>query len=79
MANYNKERYEFIEQMFEKLDTVSVDAVVGQYVQLRQQGRHLMGYCPFHQVIHIWAALLLHLIRGFGSALPVETDMAETE
>lgn len=49
MANYNKERYEFIEQMFEKLDTVSVDSVVGQYVQLRQQGRHFMGYCPFHQ------------------------------
>lgn len=53
MANYNKERYEFIEQMFEKLDTVSVDAVVGQYVQLRQQGRHLMGYCPFHQGSHL--------------------------
>lgn len=53
MANYNKERYEFIEQMFEKLDTVSVDAVVGQYVQLRQQGRHLMGYCPFHQGPHL--------------------------
>ena len=49
MANYNKERYEFIEQMFEKLNTVSVDSVVGQYVQLRQQGRHFMGYCPFHQ------------------------------
>lgn len=49
MANYNKERYEFIEQMFEKLDTVSVNSVVGQYVQLRQQGRHFMGYCPFHQ------------------------------
>lgn len=53
MANYNKERYEFIEQMFEKLDIVSVDAVVGQYVQLRQQGRHLMGYCPFHQGSHL--------------------------
>lgn len=53
MANYNKERYEFIEQMFEKLDTVSVDAVVGQYVQLRQQGRHLIGYCPFHQGPHL--------------------------
>lgn len=53
MANYNKERYEFIEQMFEKLDTVSVDAVVGQYVQLRQQRRHLMGYCPFHQGSHL--------------------------
>lgn len=53
MANYNKERYEFIEQMLEKLDTVSVDAVVGQYVQLRQQGRHLMGYCPFHQGSHL--------------------------
>lgn len=53
MAKYNKERYEFIEQMFEKLDTVSVDAVVGQYVQLRQQGRHLMGYCPFHQGSHL--------------------------
>lgn len=53
MANYNKERYEFIEQMFEKLDTVSVDAVVGQYVQLRQQGRHLIGYCPFHQGSHL--------------------------
>lgn len=49
MANYNKERYEFIEQMFEKLDTVSVNSVVGQYVQLRKQGRHFMGYCPFHQ------------------------------
>ena len=52
MVNYNKERYEFIEQMMEKLDTVSVEAVVGQYVQLRRHGRHLMGYCPFHQSSH---------------------------
>lgn len=52
MANYNKERYDFIEQMFEKLDTVSVESVVGQYVQLQRYGRHLMGYCPFHQGSH---------------------------
>ena len=45
----NKERYEFIEGMFDKLDSISVERVVGHYIKLIPKGRHWMGLCPFHR------------------------------
>ena len=44
----NKERYEFIEAMFDKLDSISVERIVGHYIKLIPKGRHWMGLCPFH-------------------------------
>ena len=49
MASFKKERYEFIDHMFDKLDNVPVETIVGKYVDLKRAGRHLMGLCPFHR------------------------------
>lgn len=45
----NRERYEFIESMFDKLDNISVERIVGHYIKLVPRGRHWMGLCPFHR------------------------------
>lgn len=45
----NKERYEFIEAMFDKLDSISVERIVGHYIKLIPKGRHWIGLCPFHR------------------------------
>ena len=45
----NRERYEFIESMFEKLDTISIERIIGRYIELVPRGRHYMGLCPFHR------------------------------
>lgn len=47
-AAYKKERYEFIENMFLKLESVPVHQVIGTYIELVPRGRHFMGLCPFH-------------------------------
>ena len=44
-----KDRYEFIEEMFEKLGRISVEQIVGRYTKLIPRGRHWMGLCPFHR------------------------------
>lgn len=46
---YNKERYEFIERMFEALSRIPEESIIGKYVQLTHRGRHMMGLCPFHR------------------------------
>lgn len=48
MANYYKERYEFIERLFQMLGTISPEKIIGQYIELSRRGRHFMGLCPFH-------------------------------
>lgn len=45
----NRERYEFIEAMFDKLDGISVERIIGSYMNLVHRGRHWMGLCPFHK------------------------------
>ena len=49
MANQNKERYEFIEGMFNKLESLPPHIVIGKYIPLVQRGRHWLGLCPFHK------------------------------
>lgn len=49
MAVSKKERHEFIDSMFDKIDNLPVESVVGRYVDLKRQGRHLLGLCPFHK------------------------------
>ena len=44
-----KDRYEFIEEMFEKVGRISVEQIVGRYTKLIPRGRHWMGLCPFHR------------------------------
>lgn len=48
MDNRKKSRYEFIEQLFEEIERIPIDQIVGQYVNLVQRGPHKMGLCPFH-------------------------------
>lgn len=45
----NQERYEFIENMVEKVKSVPVEKIVGRRINLQWKGRHLMGLCPFHR------------------------------
>lgn len=43
------ERYEFIENMFHNLETISVEKIIGHYVDVKPRGRHYMCLCPFHR------------------------------
>lgn len=45
-----KDRYEFIEEMFEKLGRISVEQIVGRYTKLIPRGRHWMGYVLFIEI-----------------------------
>ena len=49
----NKQRYEFIDEMFEKLDAVPVSQVIGRYIDLQKRGAHHYGLCPFHTSPHM--------------------------
>ena len=42
MKEWNEE---FINELIE---TVDMEEVIGEYVQLRQKGKNLVGFCPFH-------------------------------
>ena len=46
MAITKKNRREFIEDMFFKLENVPIEQIVGSRVPLKQQGAHLYGSCP---------------------------------
>lgn len=48
-----REREEFISQMLEKIDTLSIEQIVGKYIDLKPRGAHFMGLCPFHRDTHI--------------------------
>ena len=52
MAITKKNRREFIEDMFFKLENVPIEQIVGSRVPLKQQGAHLYGSCPFHSSTH---------------------------
>lgn len=52
MAITKKNRREFIEDMFFKLENVPVEQIVGSRIPLKQQGAHLYGSCPFHSSTH---------------------------
>ena len=36
------------DKLLEIKDAARIEEVVGQYVQLTQKGRNLLGLCPFH-------------------------------
>ncbi len=44
----SRERKEFIEQMFDKLEGLPIENTIGRRINLIPRGRHLMGLCPFH-------------------------------
>lgn len=52
MAITKKNRREFIEDMFFKLENVPVEQIIGSRIPLKQQGAHLYGSCPFHSSTH---------------------------
>ena len=52
MAITKKNRREFIEDMFFKLENVPIEQIVGSRVPLKQKGAHLYGSCPFHSSTH---------------------------
>lgn len=47
-----KERHIFIENMFAKLENVTVESIVSSRIPLKHNGRHLLGLCPFHNDTH---------------------------
>ena len=49
----NKTRHQFIEEMFENVNALPIEQIVGQYVALVPRGIHYMGLCPFHADTHI--------------------------
>lgn len=56
MAKINTQtnkRYEFIEQMFDKLEQIPINEIVGDHLPLVRKGAHYMGLCPFHKDTHI--------------------------
>lgn len=44
----SRQRKEFIENMFDKLQYVSVEHPIQRRINLVNKGRHLLGLCPFH-------------------------------
>lgn len=42
------DKKQFIEDMFSRLDDVSVEEIIGSRIQLTQKGPHFYGLCPFH-------------------------------
>lgn len=48
MDNRKKNRYEFIEELFEQIERIPIEQIIGRYVNLVQRGQHKMGLCPFH-------------------------------
>lgn len=53
MAITKKNRHEFIEDMFFKLENIPVEQIVGSRISLKQQGPHFYGLCPFHVDHHV--------------------------
>ena len=53
-----KERHIFIENMFAKLENISVESIVGSRIPLKRNGRHLLGLCPFHNDTHLGSFLV---------------------
>lgn len=56
MARINtitNKRYEFIEQMFDKIDGMPINEIIGTHVSLTRKGAHYMGLCPFHKDTHL--------------------------
>lgn len=43
----------FIEDMFQKLDNIPIESIIGSRVNLIPRGRHLTGLCPFHRGTHL--------------------------
>lgn len=43
-----KNRHQFIEDMFFRLENIPVEQIVGSRIALKQQGSHFYGLCPFH-------------------------------
>lgn len=47
-----KERYLFVEQMFEKLSHLSIEEIISLRIELKPYGRHYKALCPFHNDTH---------------------------
>lgn len=43
----------FIEDMFQKIDNIPIESIIGSHVYLIPRGRHLTGLCPFHRGTHL--------------------------
>lgn len=53
-----KERHIFIENMFAKLENITVESIVSSRIPLKHNGRHLLGLCPFHNDTHLGSFLV---------------------
>ena len=73
-----KDRYEFIEEMFEKLGRISVEQIVGRYTKLIPRGRHWMGLCPFHRDTKL-GSFIVTPDKVCGNAFRAEMNTLGTE
>ena len=46
---YKEERSLFIDRMIDDVHRMPIQNVIGQRINLKQNGRHYMGLCPFHR------------------------------
>lgn len=42
-----------LENMFNELEHIPIDTIIGQKITLTQKGRHFYGLCPFHAATHL--------------------------
>lgn len=47
-----KERHQFIDSMFSRLENVPIEEIVGSRIDLIPRQSHLVGLCPFHNDTH---------------------------